>query len=205
MSKGVASVSLLLGEVLRGSETAFSMIVERFLPRFIKQANRRLGLNLRKVVEAEDLAISAFKSLWRHASSGRADPAGLSDREDLLRLLATITRQKVLRARRFHTQLKRNVSQMVREADLDCDAEKASLFQVIPCREPGPEWLAAFNDTLDDWLSDLRHPQPEIVRLRLENWQDEEIARKIGVSRRTVERHMSEIRSTWRNRIEADG
>jgi RNA polymerase sigma-70 factor, ECF subfamily len=189
------SVSRLLDRVQEGSDSAFADLVTRFLPRATRHARRRLG-DVGRAVDPEDVALSAFHSLWRCA---RKEPrTGLSDRHDLLRLLATITLHKVRRARRDHTRQRRDVRRTVRDGDAPPGG--ASLLDAAPGREPPPEWEPAFRDTLASWLAALRPSQQEVVRLRLDGYEDKEIAGQLGCSLRTVERQLSEVRSAWRER-----
>jgi RNA polymerase sigma factor (sigma-70 family) len=194
------SVSILLGQVLQGSQPAFASLVKRFLRQFTKRADRQLGPLLRKAIDGEDVANSAFRSFWHHAANGKADPNRLSDRDDLLRLLAHITGQKVLRARRRYTQEKRSVARTVRDGDAPISSDAVSFSESFASREPTPEWIATFKDTMEHWLADLRPSRRQVVKLRLENWKNQEIAVKLGISLRAVERQLSEIRSIWQVR-----
>jgi RNA polymerase sigma factor (sigma-70 family) len=197
------SVSRLIDGLWRGSDSAFTGIVRRFRPRLIRQARRRMGPQLARAVGPEDLAMAAFLSLWRAVRKERDVPLQLADRNDLLRLLAEFTAQKVRQARRYHTQEKRDVRRTLRHADLPPQPAGEPVSLDMPDRRPPPEWQVLFEDTRSAWLADLRPVQRQIVCLRLEGFQTAEIAHRLGCSLRSVERQLSEVRSRWQERAAA--
>jgi len=159
-----------------------------------------MGPHLARVVDAEDLALSAFGSLWDFLQKEREQPLCLGDRNDLLRLLAEITLQKVRMARRYHTRQKRDVRRTVRDADATHGPELGSPLAQLSSREPPPDWEPVFQETLAAWLAELQPGLREIVRLRLDGYTNPEIATILGCSKRAVERQLSEVRSVWQVR-----
>jgi DNA-directed RNA polymerase specialized sigma24 family protein len=194
------SVSLLITGLWRGSDAALTQIVARFRLRLTSQVRRRLGPELAKAVDAEDLAMAAFFSLWRATRKPRKEPLQLADRNDLLRLLAEFTLQKVQQARRYHLQHKRDVRRTLRDADVPLEPGRGPLSFHLADRHSSGEWEVLFEDVKATWLADLRPVQQEIVCLRLEGFRNAEIAGMLGRSLRSVERELLEIRSRWRER-----
>ena len=150
------SVLRLLGGLLRGCSSAFARIVTRYRPQVTRDAKQRMGPHLARAVDAEDLALSAFGSLWDCLQKERDQPLCLGDRNDLLRLLGEITLQKIRMARRYHTRQKRDVRRTVLEADATDGPEPGSPLAQLLSREPPPDWEPVFQETLAAWLAELR-------------------------------------------------
>ena len=83
------SVTWWIQSLKEGDEQAAQELWQRYFQRMAALARQRLGENSRRVQDEHDIAISVFKSLCEGA--GRGDLAGLGGRDDLWRLLATIT------------------------------------------------------------------------------------------------------------------
>lgn len=194
------SVSRLIDGLWRGSDSALAGLVERFRRRVARHARRRMGRQLAKAVGPEDLAMAVFFSLWRAVRKERDEPLQLADRNDLLRLLARFTMQKICEARRYHTRERRDVRRTFRHADLPRESRGGSRIFDVPDRDLPPEWNVVFEDTKSAWLGDLRPMQQKIVSLRLEGLQNAEIASLLRCSLRSVERQLSEVRSRWQER-----
>ena len=64
--------------------------------------------------------------------------------------------------------------------------------------EPGPEFVAAFNDHLTRALVRLRQPSTrEVALLRMEGFENREIAARLEISVSSVERKLRLIRELW--------
>src|SRR5689334_22900261 len=87
----VANWLVLLKE---GDSAAAQALWERYFPRMVALARKRLQGARRREADEEDVALSAFDSFWRGAREGRFPH--LTDRDDLWRLLVVITARKAL-------------------------------------------------------------------------------------------------------------
>lgn len=188
----------------RGHEPSFARIVTRFLPRLRRQARRRLPADIGRVVDPDEIALSALYSVWQSVQEDRGSTARMKDRHDLLRLLAKIIAQKVGRAWRFNTQQKRDIRRTVGDADVAVAPEDSPPLHSVPGRERLPEQEAAFRETLARFLAGLQPKQRAVARLRLQGYEINEIARALDCSVRTVERRLSTIRSALQDRSETD-
>jgi DNA-directed RNA polymerase specialized sigma24 family protein len=141
--------------------------------------------------------LSAFQSFCDRA--GRGQFPQLSDRDDLWRLLATITVRKALDTMRQQTRKKRGGGQVLGESALLVGAgtDNAGLAEVLG-REPTPEEVAGFADDYRRFLARLQKPALRTVALRrLEGQSTREIALALDVSTKTVERKLQLIRAIW--------
>jgi len=154
-----------------------------------------MGKQLARVTDAEDLAQAAFLTLWECSQTERKQTLHLDDRQDLLALLAKITIQKVRRALRDCTRQKRDIRRTLRASDVSSEQEALA---ELAGYEPPPDWSPIFNETVDAWLADLRPLQQEIVRKRLQGYEQREIGCLLGCSLRAIEREISAVKSAWR-------
>ena len=77
--------------------------------------------------------------------------------------------------------------------------------QSLLAREPTPAFAAEVADTCDALLVALPDDNcRQIALLRLENLTADEIAAKLGCSRRTVQRRLLVIRQAWQAAAEAE-
>src|SRR5262249_17049440 len=134
-------------------------------------------------VDAEDIAQSVFRTFFRHARDGQFQ---VEESEDLCKLLARITVYKTLRQIAFHKRAKR-----------DAGVETGEPQEIRLTRlagGPTPEEAAAFVDELEHFLNKLKPVERQILELRMENYNNLEIAEKLSISDRTIRRLMERIR-----------
>ena len=103
------------------------------------------------------MALSAFQSFCERA--GRGQFPQLDDRDDLWRLLATITVRKALDTMRHQTRQKRGGGSVLGESALLAgdDGRGEGLAEVLS-REPTPEAVARFAEDYDRFLARLARP-----------------------------------------------
>ena len=167
-----------------GDHDGAQKLWDRFSRRLLNLARQRLAQSPRQAADEEDVALSAFDSFCRGAVKGRFTQ--LEDRDDLWRLLVVITVRKAIDQ---HNSERRRQQQEPLEV-LPLDA--------MLSREPGPE-LAAIMAEESRRLIDLlgNHELRAIVLLKMEGYTDKEIAARLGVARRTVQRRLRLIRQIW--------
>jgi RNA polymerase sigma factor (sigma-70 family) len=192
-------VSLWLSRLQRGDERAAEVIWREYFEKIVRLARRRLGEMPRRASDEEDVALSAMNSLFRGAEAGRFPR--LEDRDDLWRLLVTITARKAIKLQRRHFAEKRGGGQVQGESVLgagrDPDRETGGIDQILG-RQPTPELADMLSETCGAMLGDLEDETLEqIALLKLEGYSNSEIADRYGCSKRTVERKLERIRDKW--------
>jgi DNA-directed RNA polymerase specialized sigma24 family protein len=169
----------------------------RYFDRLARLARARLQAAPRGPADEEDVALSAFHSFFEGAAAGRFPQLG--GRDDLWRLLVTITARKAANQRRHEHQLKRGGGRIVEEATLDwADPEgRRALAQVLG-DEPTPAFAAMVAEECRHRLEGLRDEAlRQVALMRMEGYTNDEIASRIGVSLRSVERKLEVIRKRW--------
>ena len=189
------SVTSLLDGLKQGDDDDIRRLWDHYFDRLARLAGSRLPRHARRVVDEEDVALSAFRSFCRRAGEGQFPR--MADRNDLWRVLATITTRKLISSVRHQTRLKRGGGLVLGESAVH--GETDGLASLIG-REPTPEQAGLIADEYDRLFSLLGDPSLKTVALRkLEGHSNEEIAAEMGLSSRTVDRKIRLIRASWEN------
>jgi DNA-directed RNA polymerase specialized sigma24 family protein len=193
------AVTLWLDGIKAGDGTDIQRLWDRYFRRLVRLAGAKLPAHCRRSFDEEDVALSAFQSFCDRA--GRGQFPKLSDRDDLWRLLATITVRKALDTMRHQTRQKRGGGNVLGESALlvgGDDADPAEGLGAVLGREPTPEDVVQFAEDCRRFLDRLEDPALRSVALRrLEGQTTPEIAATMGVSTKTVERKLKLIRAIW--------
>ena len=181
---------------LRGADdVAAHKIWNHYWTQLRTAARRKLRPDSRRLYDEEDAALSAFNSFFKGLAAGRFPH--LDDRESLLRLLLVITGRKVHQRHRFDQQQQRDVRRDVAGPVFVTAGDGTATLGVdhIEAREPTPEFVASFTETCDRFFERLGDPQlQEIALLRMEGYNDGEIAKQLDCSRCTVQRRLEIVR-----------
>jgi DNA-directed RNA polymerase specialized sigma24 family protein len=162
----------------------------------VRLARARLRDAPRAAADEEDAALSAFDSLCRGAECGKFPR--LDDRDDLWRILVTITARKAAYLVKHERRLKRGGGRVRAEADMAATALEAGGLGQAPADGPSPEMAALLADECRRLFETLPDESlREVARLRLEGYSDQEIAAGQKCSLRSVERRVRTIRSLW--------
>ena len=155
------------------------------------------GNNRRAVSDEEDVALSAFHSFCEGV--GRGQFPRLADRDDLWRLLATITTRKVICSLRHQTRQKRGGGNVLGESALtDANVTGTEGMAQFLSREPTAEAAIEFAEARDRLFDRLADPTLKFIALRkLEGRTSDEVAAELGTTRRTVDRKLQLIRALW--------
>ena len=192
--ESIPSVTRWIAALKEGDDQAASALWQRYFDRLVGLARRKLGATPRRAADEEDVALSVFRCLCDGAARGRFPV--LTDRDDLWRLLTTLTIHKAIDQKRRAAGKKRGGGQVRGESVFGGD-EGAGLDNFV-AEEPTPELLATLAEehsrlmrTLDD--DTLR----QVALAKMEGYTNEEIAGKLGVTCRSVERKLNRIRTQW--------
>ena len=184
-------------QALRGGDPeAAQKLWERYFPRLVGLARKRLRGARRRVEDEEDVALSAFKSFWRGVREGRIPQ--LADRNDLWRLLVVITARKAIDVWRREG---RGGGRVVGESALldPAGSADAGIDQVVG-DEPTPEFAAQVAEECQRLLDMLGDDElRSIAVLKMEGHTNKEIAARLPqpVALATVERRLRVIRKLW--------
>lgn len=169
-----------------GDEAGATELYHRYLSKLVGFAQRRINTRLAARVDAEDVVQSVFRSFFVRAQQGKFV---FKDENDIWKLLVQITIHKTLKHVAHHRRAKRDAGAEVSAA------EAHDGLVTYLSREPTPEDAAIFVDSLEFFLRELRPADRKIIEMRLEGFEQAEIAKRLGISDRTVRRLMERIRS----------
>jgi RNA polymerase sigma factor (sigma-70 family) len=181
------SVTRWIGLLQEGDLEAAQPLWERYFRRLVDLARRKLLGARPQAADEEDVALSAFHSFCQGLKEGRFPD--LQDRDNLWKLLVVLTARKACHLIRDETAQKRGGARRAGDA---ADMEQAE------APEPSPEFAAELADNCQRLLALL--PQGElrgIALLKMDGLTNEEIARQLNISGRTVERRLKLIRGLW--------
>ena len=198
MDNSPAEFSELLTRVRAGDEEATSELWERYFQRLVRIAAKRLPHNLRRSGDEEDIAISAFHSFI--AGIRRDQYPDLSGPDNLWGLLITLTSRKVNAHLRFQTRQKRGGGNVRGESvflDARGEASRGGIGGVTG-DAAAPDLHAELAEACNGLLNDLADDQlRQIAVMRMDGYLVDEIAEKMELSKRAVERRLQLIRRTW--------
>src|SRR5215212_4581259 len=108
MDQTADSISEWLGQLKAGEAEAAQKLWNRYSGELLRMAKQRLSKSPCGVADEEDVALSAFGSVFRGASEGRFGQ--ISTRDELWWLLLSITKQKAVdHIRREAAQKRRGI------------------------------------------------------------------------------------------------
>ena len=188
------SVTTWLGHLKAGDAAAAEPLWKRYFAQLVALAHQHLARHVRGESDGEDVAAAAFASFCEGVQAGRFPH--LADRNDLWRLLLTITLRRARNLVRHETSDKRDRRRTVRAADL-FDLPDADLDRLAG-DAPDPVLAAEVADQLRHLLDGLGGDDLRCVaRDVLAGYTAVEIARRLGCGLRTVERRLQRIRQFW--------
>jgi len=191
------SVSNWIAALKDGDSAAAQPLWERYYRQLVGLARKKLGTATRQVADEEDVVQNAFHSFFKALGQGRFPQ--LDDRDSLWRLLVVITANKALKQLTHANRLKRGGGTVTGSMGINPfgDDDDAALVQVVGT-EPTPDFAAQVAEEYGRLLQLLGDETlQQVAVLKMEGSDNDEIAEKIGCSRRTVARKLESIRVLW--------
>jgi RNA polymerase sigma-70 factor (ECF subfamily) len=183
MAEAVSDGSLL-EQCRRGDQDAATQLYARYVERLQHLAKTRCSAQLARCLDAEDIVQSVFRTFFRGVRQGYYD---IPEGEDLWKLLLVIALNKIRAKGSFHLAAKRDVR-------LTQTMEgHAGYVEAQAATDNGDQPLMRL--VIQESLEQLDPRQREMVELRLQGHDINEIADKTGRSKRTVERNLQEVRA----------
>ncbi len=193
-----------LEKLQSGDEQAAQRLWEEYFLKIQRLADKKLGSRSRRAADEEDIAISAMHSIVRGARKGRFPQ--LNDETDLWKVIVTVTKRKLSKfARRENAQIRKPRHGIVHgESMLDPpDSSQAAGMGQIAGDDPTPEFIVEMDERCQSLLDELEEPElREVAVLKLQGYQNEEIAEKLNRTCRTVERRLVQVRQRWEKHLQ---
>jgi RNA polymerase sigma factor (sigma-70 family) len=196
-------INLLRAEDRAVRDLAAALIWQRYFRELLDLARRNLDRRVRRRTDEEDVLQSMFQSFCARQDRGEFD---LKDRDELWRLLVTITLRKARNAARDHRRDRRDV---IREQILADERERNNscpgwALEQMDDSGPTPAEAAVLNEALELRLAALGDTVLRQIALwRLEGYTNREIADRLDCTERSIERRMERIRHKWSSHDDA--
>jgi len=174
---------------------AARLIWERYFRDLLELARKNLDKRIRLRTDEEDVAQSMFKSFCLRQQRGEFDLAG---RDELWRLLVTITLRKARNAAKAQRREKRDVAREQTLSGRDETGSAGWVLEQMEAADPSPLEAVVLNEALERRLHALADPELRRISLwRLQGQTNGEIAGRLDCTERSVERKLARIRSLW--------
>ncbi len=185
--RGQISDRSLMRRLRSGSEDAATQLYQRYATRLLALARSQTGIDLAARVDAEDIVQSVFRTFFRRAHQGDYNvPEG----EELWKLFLVMGLNKIRKVGAFHRAAKRSI-----QADAIVPLEQ------IVTATGDENSLTVLRMVIDEVLADLAPAHREIIHLRIEGHEVQEIAARLGRSKRSIERILQGFRETLSQQI----
>jgi RNA polymerase sigma factor (sigma-70 family) len=192
------SITEWLGRLKAGDAEAAQKLWDRYAQELVSMARNKIGKAPKRVGDEEDVAQSVFTTICRGAAAGRF--TDVKSRDELWWLLLAITKQKAVDHIRRETAEKRGVGKIRGESEMAANADSSQRFVIddLVGQTPTPEFLVGLKEQYERLLCMLRDDRlREIAIARMEGYTVAEIAAKLAIGKRAVERKLQLIRSKW--------
>jgi RNA polymerase sigma-70 factor, ECF subfamily len=177
-----ATDAKLLSVYRRGSQDAATQLYLRYAKRLRALVKEQCSSKLSRRLEEDDIVQSVFRTFFSGAQQGLYKVPGA---QDLWKLLLVISLNKIRAKGAYHNAAKR-------------DARRTSSLDAVRANgEPSDQdagEFAFFQLVIQEALENLPLDYREIVQLRIEGYEVEEIAARSNRAKRTVERILQEAR-----------
>jgi RNA polymerase sigma factor (sigma-70 family) len=201
MDASPGSVTRCIQQLKAGDVDAFEKIWEHYFEELLEVARGVMRQRKRwSIIDEDDIVQNALLSVCQGLPRNKSFEK-VTSRESLWPILVAITKFKVADNFRRENAAKRGAGKVVSEANLERNADNSSgmgLAQLVADESPKPDDIAQMSEQLGVLMSLLpREDLKQIARFHLEGWKNNEIAEKLEMSTRSVERKLALIRDAW--------
>lgn len=187
------SITQWIERLRLGDEQAAQELWDRHADRLLAYARNKIRPGYARMADEEDAVLAAFQSFCSRAKQGEFPQ--LSDRDDLWRLLSTLTARKVANQIQYNLRQKRGGGLVRGESIFLRDEENDQGIADIGHDSLTPYVAACFTESLEAIMKSLHDPMHrEIVQMRFAGYTNKEIAHQLGCSLSAVERKLRIIR-----------
>ena len=195
------SVTELIEELRAGESVAAHEMWDRCRRTLIHEARRKLRRLPRRAVDEEDVALAAFDAFLRGVKENRF--AKLENRDDLWQVLAMLTERCAIAELRKELAEKRGRGKTRGESVFEQFDDEGSLRPgLIEVGDPNPAMVEIFTTEVREMLEKLDDDLLRRLAIgKLEGYQNNELADRLGISQRAVERKLNLIRQKWEGEL----
>lgn len=198
-AREASDVTGIIQRVRTGDEAAAQELWNRYSEQIVEVARRSLKDSSRRVQDEEDVAVIAFKSLLAGMTAGRFPE--LDHRDQLWRLLVVITTRKAAAVIEKDHRQKRGGGDVRGDSAVMYRENEGSVlggFDQLESEKVPPDIVTVMADQTQQLLASLPDETAQrIAALKIEGFTHQEIADKLEINTRTVERRLKQIRELW--------
>lgn len=198
------SITQWIHQLKEGERAAVQKLWENYFTRLVRLARRWLHHAPTQVVDAEDIALSAFDSFCRRAEQGRFPK--LFDRGDLWQLLVVIAFRKACNQVKHEARRQPHNGRVLHASTLSAAGgeDAGAIFTQLISRDPDPEFAAQTAEEYRRLLAKLDDEQlRQIAEMKMAGYTNAEISQRLRPHRSvvTIERKLARIRLLWEGEI----
>jgi RNA polymerase sigma factor (sigma-70 family) len=186
MSESKSGFQSLMGEIAAGSESAVEKLLGLYGDHLCRAVRRRLNRALRPKFDTSDFV----QAVWASFFCDRGQLAQFEHSGQLVAFLTKVASNKVVDECRH--QLQTQKADVTRERSLSDDTSQEIR---IPGREPAPSQVAIMHEQWERMADEVPSRYRQILELRAVGETQEEIASRLGVSEKTVNRVLRKLRT----------
>jgi RNA polymerase sigma-70 factor (ECF subfamily) len=175
----------LMQRLREGSEEAAQVLFERYGPHILRVVRRKLHHKLRPQFDSIDFV----QDVWASFFADRSRQATFDRPEALVRFLANMACHKVIDAFRHNVRAQKRDATRERPLEQIVDTHKARLV----AQDPTPSHVAGVNEEWEQLAKRLPARYQPMLALLRQGDTHEEIARKLGLHEKTVQRMLRRI------------
>ena len=184
-----------------GDRSAADELIRRYFDRVYRAAERKLNGRRVKISDADDIAISVFKSIWKRADENKFSDSDLSDSKALWRLLTVMVSNKVISHFRYESAKKRGGD--CQGGTGESQSSIATALEQCPDGEFTADKLAIVREEHSRLLELLDDEiLSKIAIMKMEGYLQLEIAESFGRSTKWVGRKVNIIKGIWERECE---
>jgi RNA polymerase sigma factor (sigma-70 family) len=196
LSSDDGSVTRQIGQLKAGDQEAAVPLWRRYFRRLVRIAGKRLAGRARQATDEEDVALAAFARFCAGAERGRLPQ--VRDRDDLWRVLVTLTIRMAIDEVRREGRQKRGGRAGHREERAGSAIANGADPDQLADQQPTPAFVVQVAEQCERLLAGLDDETLQSIAVwKAEGYTNEEIAAKLGVVLRTVERKLHAIRERF--------
>lgn len=185
-------VSSWLSTLGNDQKDAVQEIWDEFYEKLIRYAQTRVSTFPTATLDAEDIVLSVFESVWAASQRGRFD--SVQNRDELWWLLIAMTQRKAVSHIRRETAQKRTSP----EGKLPVSINSIENFQAYVSTDQSPEYFAIMEEEYQRILNKLSDDVlKKIAVYKIQGYTHEEISDLLEISPATVTRKVRLIRKAW--------
>ena len=190
------SVSRQIGQLKAGNQAAALPLWTRYFQHLVRLARKGMRGRTSGAADEEDIALSVFARFCQKAERG--DLPHVRNRQDLWRLLVTLTVRAAIDQVRYDARQKRSgPADSLVQSPAPVPAWDGN-FEELADHRPAPEFIAQVAEECERLLLGLDDETLQSIAVwKTEGYTNEEIAARLGVVLRTVERKVHAIRERW--------